>query len=53
MKKFNYMVRFPTEVPDDQWLLPFGNDGWELVSIFPYSPKGKQGGFKCYFKREL
>ena len=41
----------PEEI--DESINKFGADGWELVSIVPYSSTGTTVGFLYTFKREL
>lgn len=37
----------------DQTINKYGNDGWELVTVVPFSSNGATNGFLFTFKREL
>lgn len=37
----------------DQTINKFGSDGWELVTVVPFSSSGATRGFLFTFKREL
>lgn len=37
----------------DQTINKYGSDGWELVTVVPFSSNGVTNGFLFTFKREL